>query len=161
MEQVERLYGLLDQELDVCGELGGVLRTEQEAVVHFRAETILHCLEQRSVLQDRLAQLAEERREVVLSLAAGHATATDRVSDLLPHLPLGPRAGVRSRMRAVRAALLEARGLERQNTILARSTLDHVEDVLQALRTLVPGARYGADASLTLPTAASSLSQRA
>lgn len=161
MEEVERLCGLLDEELGVCGELGGVLRTEQQAVVEFRAETILHCLEQRAALQERLAQLAGERRRMVHVIAAQHDTDTVHVSDLLPLLPRQPGDDVRRRMRALRAAFLEARGLERQTTILARSSLDHVDDVLQALRGLVPGARYGADASLTLPTNVGSVSQRA
>ena len=161
MQQVERLVGLLDEELCVCGELGGVLRAEQAAVVRFQAETILQCVEHRTALQERLANLAAERRQVVQELTAAHAAASPHVSDLLPLLPLAPRGTVRQRMRSLRAGFLEARSLERQNALLARSSLDHVDDVLQALRGLVPGARYGADASLTVPTSAGSLSQRA
>jgi flagellar biosynthesis/type III secretory pathway chaperone len=161
MEQVERLCGLLDEELGVCAELGGVLRVEQRAVVDMRAEAILQCLEQRAALQQRLAELAATRRGVVQALTADLDPPSTQVSELLPRLPLQRQDGVRRRMRALRAGLLEARSLERQTNILARSSLDHVDDVLQALRGLMPGARYDAGANLTLSTNVGSVSHRA
>lgn len=161
MNQVERLCGLLDEEARVCCELTGVLRAEQEAVVGFRAEEILRCVEERGVLQDRLYELAMQRRSIVQGIAANHGTEGTHASDILPLLPLRPQGEVRGRIRALRGALLEARGLERQNTMLATSSLGHVDELLHALRGLVPGARYGANAAITLPNSTGSLSQRA
>lgn len=161
MEQVEQLCGVLEQELQVCSALTEVLRLEQEAIAHYRAETILQSLERRAGLQSKLATLALERQQLARTIGAQLGRVTEHVSDLVPLLTEAVGRTLRRRMRDLRTALLAARSLERQNTFLARASLDHVDDVVQALRGIMPGARYGADAALTVPAASSGLSQRA
>ena len=63
-------------------------------------------------------------------------------------------------MRSLRRALLEARGLERQTSLLLDASLDTVGDLLRALRAHVPGARYGADAQVAGPATAERLDRR-
>jgi flagellar biosynthesis/type III secretory pathway chaperone len=162
MEQIDRLCELLAEETRVCAALSDVLREEQAAVVRLEAARILVCLEQRQALQDELARLAVERRTLVRTVAARHGAETERATEVLPLLPAAPRARVREGVRRLRAALLEARGLERQHTLLVGSSLDMVNELLRVLRAHVPGARYGADAQVTMPPAAAErLSERA
>ena len=161
MDEVERLCALLDREVEVCGTLTAVLRDEQDAMVARRPEAILLCVEQRGLLGEQLTSLASARRDVVASIATAHGAPTAEAIAVLPLLPPAPQARLRDRVRRLRAALLEARSLERQNAYLARASLDHVTDLLQTLRALVPGARYDANATLTVPDAPDRLSQRA
>jgi flagellar biosynthesis/type III secretory pathway chaperone len=142
MDGLESLCEVIGEEAHVCGVLVGVLRDEQEAIVGLRPQAILSCVEQRQVLHDALVRLAERRRALVRGAGASSVTA------LLPLLAPEPRARVRARLGALRTALLEARGLERQNELLVGTGLDTVNELLGALRALVPGARYGADAQL-------------
>ncbi|MFN8542737.1 MAG: flagellar export chaperone FlgN [Candidatus Binatia bacterium] len=160
MEQVERLEAVLGDEIRVCDALAGVLRDEREAVVRLRPEAILACLAERQALQDELVRLAEARRGVVRAVADRHGRATERAIEVLPLLPPEPQARVRGLVRRLRAALLVARSLERQNAQLAGGSLDHVTELLRALRGLVPGARYGADAAVAVPSGAERVDQR-
>lgn len=160
MTQVDDLCTLLGEETRICGELAGVLRAEQEAVVGLSPEAILSCLEQRQALQEELVHLAADRKACVRRVASAHGAAADRVTDLLPLLPPAPRAEVRGRLRGLRGALLQARGLERQNAQLVGAGLDTVDELLRTLRALVPGARYGADARVEAPTALDRLDRR-
>jgi flagellar biosynthesis/type III secretory pathway chaperone len=138
----------------VCGALAEVLRDEQQAVVRLQPQAILACLEQRQVLQDELVRLAGLRRALVRDVASQRGASTESATALLPLLPPDPQARLRSRVRSLRRALLEARGLERQNGRLVEASLDTVTDLLRTLAALVPGARYGADAQVA-PLAAS------
>jgi hypothetical protein len=163
MDQVESLCAVLGDETRVCGALSGVLRTEQEAVVALRPEMILTCLEERQALQDELVRLSSRRRELVQELAAHYGAAVERGSAtaLLPLLPPAPQDRLRAGLRTLRRALLEARGLERQNALLAGASLDSVGDLLRALRTLAPGARYDAGARVATPAATEQVDRRA
>ena len=161
MDHVERLCRVLNEETRLCGELAGVLREEQEAVIRLRPEEILSCLERRETIQGRLVDLARERRDVVRDLAAARGSRATRATEMLPLLPPEPQTRVRDHLRRLREALLEARGLERQNAQLVGSNLDTVTDLLRALRALVPGARYGADAEVAVPAAIEGLDRRA
>jgi flagellar biosynthesis/type III secretory pathway chaperone len=161
MDHVERLCHVLGEETRLCGELAGVLRDEQQAVVRLRPEAILTCLERRETIQDRLVDLARERRDVVRAMAAARGTAATRATEMLPFLSHEPQSRVRDHLRRLRGALLQARGLERQNAQLVGANLDTVTDLLRALRALVPGARYGADAEVAVPAAPEALDRRA
>jgi hypothetical protein len=163
MDQVETLCAVLGDETRVCGALSGVLRSEQQAVVGLRPEVILACLEERQALQDELGRLATRRRELVRELAARYGTPreTESASALLPLLPPAPRDRLRDGLRELRRALLEARGLERQNDRLVGAGLESVGDLLRALRALVPGARYDADARVAAPEATEQVDRRA
>ncbi|HLK11913.1 MAG TPA: flagellar protein FlgN [Candidatus Binatia bacterium] len=161
MEQIDQLCDLLTEETRVCAALSGVLREEQAAVVRLEPASILVCLEQRQALQDRLLRLAGERRALVRAVAACHGATTERATDVLPLLAPAPRSRVRDGLRQLRQALLEARGLERQHTFLVGSSLDTVNELLRVLRAHAPGARYGADAQVTMPPAADRVSHRA
>ncbi|TMB03273.1 MAG: flagellar protein FlgN [Deltaproteobacteria bacterium] len=127
-EQLEALCALLGEETRVCGALSGVLRDEQAAAIGLDPDGIIGCLAERRLLHEQLAQLAAARGELLPLLA--------------------PKAGerVRDGLRTLRRALLEARGLGRQNALFAAASLDGVGELLRALGGLMPGARYGADA---------------
>jgi len=161
MDSIERLCALLAEETAVFGELEHVLREEQDAVVHLRPDAILVCLEQRDRLQERLGGLAAERRGVVRDLAAACGATTSRATEVLPLLPGARQPAVRGSLRSLRQALLRTQGLQRQNGLLVGAGLDTVGELLRTLRALVPGARYGADATVAVPTTGERLSQRA
>jgi flagellar biosynthesis/type III secretory pathway chaperone len=161
VDQIEHLCDVLGEEARVCGDLAGVLRDEQDAVVHLRPEAILTCLERRETLQEHLVRLARQRRALVEAVAAAHGRATSRATEVLPLLPPEPQTRVRGQLRELRRALLEARGLGRQNALLLGSSLENVVDLLRTLRALVPGARYGADAQVATPSGSDRLDRRA
>jgi len=161
VDQIEHLCDVLGQETRLCGDLAGVLRDEQEAVVRLRPEAILACLDRRETLQEELHRLAEARRALVSAVGAAHGRPTTSATEVLPLLPPEPQARVRGQLRELRRALLEARGLGRQNQLLIGSRLDTVGDMLRALRALVPGARYGADAQVETPSGVDRLDRRA
>jgi flagellar biosynthesis/type III secretory pathway chaperone len=161
MDQVDRLCEVLNEEARLCGILTGVLRDEQQAVVELKPEAILACLEQRSLLAEQLADLATTRRDLVRAVGEARGAAPQRAIEVLPLLPPEPQTRLRTQLRALRNVLLEARGLERQNAILAGAGLDNVNDMLRALRALIPGTRYGADARMAVPDGSDRLSQRA
>ena len=156
MDQVESLCTVFRNETRVCSAIAAILRDEQEAVIRLRPGAILACLEQRQALQDELLRLVAQRRALVRDVARERGATTESATALLPLLPPEPQARLRAEVRSLRRALLEARGLERQNAVLVEAGLDSVGDLLRALRTLVPGARYGADAQVAAPAAASS-----
>jgi flagellar biosynthesis/type III secretory pathway chaperone len=160
MDQVDTLCAVLGDETRVCGALATVLREEQRAVVQLRPEAILACLEQRQALQDELVHLAARRRALVRDVATTRGAKTESATELLPFLPPDPQARLRARVRSLRRALLEARGLERQNGILLDASLDTVNDLLRALRAHVPGARYGADAQFAMPASTERIDRR-
>jgi hypothetical protein len=151
-DKVEALCSLLGEETRVCGTLADILRAEQAATVGLDPEGILACLERREVLQEELVRLAAERRSLVRALADERGTRAERVVEVLPLLPLASQDRVRGGLRRLRQALLEARGLGRQQSFLANASLDTVTDLLRALRALVPGARYGAHAQMENPS---------
>ena len=150
-DKVEALCGLLGEETRVCATLSDLLRAEQAATVGLDPEGILTCLERREVVQEELVRLAAERRTVVRALADERGGRAERVLELLPLLPPASQHRVRGDVRRLRQALLEARGLGRQQSIVAEASLDSVGDLLRALRALVPGARYGRDAQIDAP----------
>jgi len=80
---------------------------------------------------------------------------------VLPLLGGESQSRVRAHLRALRQALLETRGLERQNAHLAGASLDTVSDLLRALRALVPGGRHGADAPMAVSLAAERVDRQA
>lgn len=161
MDQIEHLCDVLGEEARVCGDLAGVLRDEQEAVVRLRPEAILTCLERRETLQEDLLRLARERRELVEAVSSAHGRRTSRATEVLPLLPPEPQTRVRGQLQELRRALLEARGIGRQNALLLGSSLGTIGDLLRTLRALVPGARYGADAQVATPNAADRVDRRA
>lgn len=160
MDHVERLCEVLSEEARLCGILTGVLRDEQQAVVELRPEAILACLEQRSLLAEQLAELATARRDLVRAVGEARGATPQLAIEVLPLLPPEPQTRLRGQLRELRRVLLEARGLERQNAILAGAGLENVNDILRALRALIPGARYGADARMAVPDGSDRLSQR-
>jgi flagellar biosynthesis/type III secretory pathway chaperone len=161
MDHVDRLCDVLKEEARLCGILTGVLRDEQQAVVELKPEAILACLEQRTLLAERLANLATTRRDLVRAVGEERGAAPERAIEVLPLLPPEPQNRLRGELRELRRVLLEARGLERQNAILAGAGLDNVNDILRALRALIPGTRYCADARIAAPDGSDRLSQRA
>ena len=145
----------------MCALLVEVLRREQRAVVDLRPEAVFACVGERQELGTALAGVATRRRAAAAALADALDAGGVPPNALLPLLPPEPRAHVRDRLRTVRRMLLEARGLERQNGLLARASLGTVNDLLAALRAAVPGARYGADARLDAPLPAERVDRRA
>lgn len=160
MDQVETLCTVLSDETRVCSAISAILRDEQEAVIRLRPGAILACLEQRQALQEELLRLAAQRRALVRDVATKRGVTTESATKLMSHLPPEPQARLRAGVRSLRQALLEARGLEQQNAILIETGLDSVGDLLRALRALVPGARYGADAQMAAPPALERLDRR-
>jgi hypothetical protein len=183
MDEIESLCRVLEEETRVCTALAGVLRAEQSAVVQLRPAAIVACLEERQSVQEALASLADRRRALVRGLADRYArpgapaqgagsgekglpapsagSGPPSATSLVPLLPLERQATVRSAVRGLRRALLEARGLERQNAILVGASAEHVNELLAALRALVPGTRYDATARLDAPAAAEQVDRRA
>src|SRR5205085_1625552 len=87
--------------------------------------------------------------ELVEQMARTRAVDAASATALLPLLPPEPRQRMSAVLQRLRRALLEARAVERQNRVLVSGGLDTVSEILAALRALVPGARYGADAQIT------------
>jgi flagellar biosynthesis/type III secretory pathway chaperone len=160
MDQLDTLCALLGEEAGLCGTLTTALREEQQAMVALEPERIFGSLEKRRALQDELGRLATRRRALVREVARERGTDAESATELLVVLPPAPRGELLGRLRALRRALLEARGLERQNALIARASLQHTEELLQTLRGLVPGARYGADARIAAPAALESVDRR-
>lgn len=160
-DDVEQLCAVLEEETRVCTALGAVLREEQTAVVRLQADRIVDCLGRRESLQRTLGDLAESRRALVRTASARRGADTPRALELLPLLPPAPRARLRAELRRLRGALLETRGLERQNAHLVGRSLAGVDELLAALRAQLPGTTYGADAALTPPPAHDTLHRTA
>ena len=161
-DRVETLCDVLGEETRLCGALVAVLSEEQRAVVALRPGAILACLEERQALHEELERLAAHRRTLVNDAASEcGADAAQSATSLLPLLPPDPQARLRARLRALRRALLEARSLERQNALLAGASLEAIGEMLPALRALLPGVRYGADAQVDTPAAAERVDRRA
>ncbi|HYR96939.1 MAG TPA: flagellar export chaperone FlgN [Candidatus Binatus sp.] len=160
MDQVETLCGLLGEEAAVCGALTAALREEQRAMIALEPEGIFAALGKRRALQEELGRLASHRRTLVRDVARARGADASSATELLVALPPEPRAELLGRLRTLRRSLLEARGLERQNTLLARASLQQTDELLRTLRGLVPGAHYGADAQIAAPAALESVDRR-
>src|SRR5439155_27032163 len=126
MEQVTTLCEVLGEETRVCELLVDTLRREQRAVVEVRPEAVVACLAERHGLGSALAGVAARRRAAAAALGDALDARGLPASALLPLLPPEPRAHVRTRLRTVRRVLTEARGLERQNALLASASLGTV-----------------------------------
>jgi flagellar biosynthesis/type III secretory pathway chaperone len=155
-DRLDALSRTLEDEARVCEGLRDVLREEQRAVVSLRAEAIFTCLAKRHELHAELAGLAARRRALAAEAGGGRT-----VIELLPLLPPAEHRRLEGGLRRLRRVLLETRSLERQNRALAAASLETTNEALQALRALVPGAHYGADARLEAPVALESLDRRA
>src|SRR5262249_9538068 len=156
---VEGLCAVLDEEARAGEALCEILRQEQRAVVGLEADIVLGCVAERRTLHHELEQLTARRRTLLLETLGDAARPT--VAALLPRLPSPERIRRQPAVRRLRKALLQARSLERQNRILAGASLEVTGDLLQALRSRMPGTRYGADARLAAPAPAESLDRRA
>jgi hypothetical protein len=166
MDEIESLCRVLEEETRVCTVLTGVLRAEQSAVVQLRPAAIVACLEERQSVQETLASLADQRRSLLRGLVDRYAPSAGSslppsATSLVPLLPLDRQVTVRRAVKGLRRALLEARGLERQNAILVGASADHVNELLAALRALVPGTRYDAAARLDPPASPEQVDRRA
>lgn len=153
MERLDSLCAVLGEETEVCGALSAVLRREQEAVIALRPDAILACLQDRQALAEELEQLATQRRALVSAVARERGNDAASAGTLLANLPPDLQPALRTRLRELRHALLETRGLERQNALLVGASQESVTEILCALRTLTPGARYGANAEVDAPRA--------
>lgn len=160
-DDVEQLCAVLGEETRVCAALSAVLRDEQQAVVRLQADVIVDCLGRREALQQTLGSLAESRRTLVRQASARLGIETPRATELLPLLPPKPRDRLRGELRRLRGALLETRGLERQNAHLVGRSLAGVDELLAVLRAQLPGATYGADATLSAPLSADTMHRTA
>jgi hypothetical protein len=159
-EHVDALCAVLGDETRTCAALVVVLRDEQRAMVALRAEAIFSSLERRLELESELARLAERRRALVREIACACGLSAGSATGLLRQLAPALQGRLATRLRELRAALLAARALERQNALLAASSLDGLGELLQALRALAPGARYGADAQIDAPRALERVDRR-
>lgn len=156
---VDALCRVLDDETRTGETLRETLRLEQSAIIGLRPEEVLACVAQRRALHDDLERLAARRRALVAEALGDGGGPT--VQALLPRLPAEARARLRDAVRRLRRTLLEARSLERQNRILAGASLEVTGELLAALRSRLPGTRYGADARLATTTPAEALDRRA
>ena len=161
MERLDSLCAVLGEETQVCGALSAVLRREQQAVIQLRPDAILGCLQERQALAEELEQLATRRRDLVSEVARERGTVAASATMLLATLPPEQQPELRAKLRALRSALLETRGLERQNALLAGASQESVTEILCALRSLTPGARYAANAEVTVPQARELVDRRA
>ena len=161
MDEAEALCAVLGDEARICAALTETLRREQRAVVALEADDVLASLAERARLTTALAEASSRRRAALDDVARTVHVEPAATTALLPRLPLPIRTRVRDRLRELRGTLLEARGLERQNGLLARASLATVTELLAALRAAVPGARYGADARLEAAPLAERVDRRA
>ena len=145
-EKLEALCAVLGDEARACGALSGILREEQAAAIHLDPDAIVASLAGRRLLHERLVELAVARRGLVCSIAREQGENAERVTELLPLLAPEPARRVRDGLRGLRRAVLEARGLGRQNALFAEASLAGIGQLLHILGGLLPGARYGADA---------------
>jgi hypothetical protein len=151
MDRTATLLALLADETGLCADLTHVLRAEQRALVALRPDAITACLAEREVLGEALGHLAGRRRVLVRELIRAHGGDGDALATLLGLASPATQATLRPAVRALRRALLVARGLERQNALVARASLETTHETLRALAALGPGTRYGADARLATP----------
>jgi hypothetical protein len=161
MDQVESLCAVLSDEARLWDEVAGLLRQEQRAVVELRPGTLLACLEERQALQEELLVLAARRRRLVQDVARTCGSNAERATALLPLLPPATQEELRAPLAHLRRALLTARGLERQHAHLLAGSLDGVNEILGALRQLVPGIRYDAGARVAAPAMLEQVDRRA
>ena len=161
MERLDSLCAVLGEETEVCGALTAVLRREQKAVIGLRPDAILACLQERQALAEELEQLATQRRTLVDAVARERGSEAASAGMLLANLPPELQPALRTRLRELRHALLETRGLERQNALLAGASQESVTEILCALRSVTPGARYAANAEVTVPQARELVDRRA
>jgi hypothetical protein len=159
--RLDRLCAAISEETARCEALLGALRDEQAAVLRLEAEAIFACVARRERLQDDLRRAGGARRAAVAEAAGAFGRSTSSAGELLPHLPLAERGPVEHRVRALRRALLESRGVERETARLVRLNLGAVTELLRGLRALVPGARYGADAEIAVPAPPERVDRRA
>ena len=145
-DKLEALCAVLGEEARACSALSGVLREEQAAAIGLDPDAIVASLAERRLLHGRLVELAAARRGLVCSIARERGESAERVTELLPLLAPEPARRVRDGLRTLRRGVLEARGLGRQNALLAEASLEGVGELLRILGGLLPGARYGADA---------------
>jgi len=145
-DRVEALCAVLGDEARVCGLLAGMLRDEQAAAIRLDPDAIVACLAERRVVHEELLRLSGTRRELVRTIASARGKQAERLTELLPLLAPEAAGRVQTRLRGLRRALLEARGLGRQNALFAEASLGGVGQLLEILGGLLPGARYGADA---------------
>jgi hypothetical protein len=150
-ETIATLCRALEDEARTCETLVDLLRREQSAMVALRPEDISACAAERQVVAATLVRCAGERTRVAGELARALGARGSSSLDVLPLLPPADGGRVRQGIRRLRRALVDARALERQNGLLAAASLTTVDEMLAALRGLVPGARYGADARLDAP----------
>lgn len=132
MEGIDALCAALNEETCACRALVAVLRRERQAMAALEPRAILACLVERRTLRDQLAELVARRRTLVRGLAPGRDTV--RAAELLVELPPEAAAGLRSRLRELRGALLEARALERHNVALARVGQEALDGLARAAR---------------------------
>jgi hypothetical protein len=156
---IQNLAAALDEETRVARALVAVLRREQRAMVGLAPQAIFACLEERRTLEAELRRLAGSRRTLVDGFATGAEPAT-LATILRTQLPPPVRERVAAGLHALRGELAEARSLERQNARLARESLASVAELLRALRGLVPGARYDAEARVDVPAGRESVDRR-
>ena len=153
----DALCRVLEDEARVAEALGETLRRERQAIVDLEADAVLASVAARRTQHEELERLAGHRSTLLGELPGDAPTVTA----LLPHLAPSPRDRVRVGVRRLRRALLAVRSLERQNQILAGASLETTGELLHALRGMLPGTRYGADARLAAPAPVESLDRRA
>src|SRR5690348_6593871 len=150
-ETIATLCRVLEDEARTCETLVDLLQREQRAMVALRPEDISACAAERHVVGETLVRCAAERTRVAGDLARTVGARGTSAIDVLPLLPSADGGRVRDGIRRLRRALVDARALERQNGLLAAASLATVSEMLAALRSSVPGARYGADARVEAP----------
>jgi len=161
VHRVDDLAAALDEETRVARALVAVLRREQRAMVGLAPQAIFACLEERRTLEAELSRLAGRRRSLVHVFATGAESAPVTLATVLrTQLPAAVRERLTAGLHALRGELAQARSLERQNAHLARESLASVAELLRALRGLVPGARYDAEARVDVPAGLESLDRR-
>ena len=161
MDREHDLAAALDEETRVARDLVAVLRREQRAMVGLAPQAIFACLEERRTLEAELGRLAGRRRTLVRACAGDPGAEVATLAAVLrTRLPPVLQERVAAGLHALRGELAAARSLERQNARLARESLASVAELIRALRGLVPGARYDAEARVDVPTALESLDRR-
>jgi hypothetical protein len=161
VDSVEALSEALDEETRVARALVAVLRREQRAMVGLEPQAIFACIEERRRLEAELHGVAGRRRTLVQGCAPRSGDGPVTLASVLgTQLPPAARERLVGGLHALRGELAEVRSLERQNARLAHESLASVAELLRALRGLVPGVRYDAEARIDVPAGVESLDRR-
>ncbi len=150
---INKITDLLAREIDCLRELTGQLEAEKEALLSGRHDQLLGINEQKLILGKKLADIQNQRRELMARLGPADADPP-KLIDLGRHLPAEQRRPFRAAVRTVAAMAGRLARLNQANHDFVAEALDTVDHLIEVLSGRGrQGASYGAEGVMRTPTA--------